>query len=63
METVAGLTKYRVVTPRSVRRLLGIWTGMQERDRIESLPRPSPRDLRGFLKGMGSAVHREEDRL
>lgn len=63
METVSRSTKYQIVTPRSVRRLLGIKSGMRGRDRIESQPLPSPHNLRGFLKGMGSEVHREEDRL
>lgn len=63
MDTVVSSTKHRVVTPRSVRRFLGIKSGMRARDRIESQPLPSPCDLRGFLKGMGSEVNREEDRL
>lgn len=63
METVSRSTKYWVVMPNCVRRRLGIKAGMRERDRIESHTPPRPRDPRGFLKGMGSEVHREEDRL
>lgn len=68
METVAVSTKFQVVIPKSVRRPLGIKPGMRVQvlvygDRIELLPVRSPRDLRGFLKGMGSDVDRDEDRV
>lgn len=63
MGTEASSTKYWVVIPNWVRRRLGIKAGMREWDRIESLPLLSPRDLRGFLKGTGSDVDRDADRV
>lgn len=68
METVAVSAKYQVVIPKSVRRPLGIKPGMRVQvlvygDRIILLPLRSARDLRGFLKGMGSEIERDEDRV
>jgi len=68
METVTVSPKYQVVIPRSVRELLKIRPGQKVRvflygDRIEYLlVRPLKR-MRGFLKGIDTAVEREPDRV
>jgi len=68
METVTVSPKYQVVIPRSVRELLKIRPGQKVRvflyeGRIEYiLVRPLKR-MRGFLKGIDTAVEREPDRV
>jgi len=59
---------YQVVIPKSLRAALAIKPGMTlqvllDGDRLVLLPLRSARDLRGFLKGMGSDVRREGDRV
>jgi AbrB family looped-hinge helix DNA binding protein len=68
METVTVSPKYQVVIPRSVREMLKIRPGQKVRvflyeGRIEYiLVRPLKR-MRGFLKGIDTAVEREPDRV
>jgi len=68
METVTVSPKYQVVIPRSVRELLKIRPGQKVRvflyeGRIEYiLVRPLKR-MRGFLKGIDTAVKRDPDRV
>jgi len=68
METVTVSPKYQVVIPRSVRELLKIRPGQKVRvflyeGRIEYiLVRPLKR-MRGFLKGIDTAVEHEPDRV
>jgi AbrB family looped-hinge helix DNA binding protein len=57
-----------VVIPREVREELGIRAGEKVQiflydGRIEFVPVKSVRKMRGMLKGMDTAVPREEDRL
>jgi AbrB family looped-hinge helix DNA binding protein len=68
MATVKVSPKYQVVIPREVREELGIRAGEKVQiflydGRIEFVPVKSVRKMRGKLKGMDTAVPREEDRL
>jgi AbrB family looped-hinge helix DNA binding protein len=68
MATVKVSPKYQVVIPREVREELGIRAGEKVQiflydGRIEFVPVKSVRRMRGMLKGMDTAVPREEDRL
>jgi len=68
METVTLSPKYQVVIPQSIREALGLEPGekmqvLHYQDRIEFIPRRSLKEMRGFLKGLDTAVPREGDRL
>jgi AbrB family looped-hinge helix DNA binding protein len=68
METVTISPKFQVVIPRRLRDQLGLKAGGKMRvirygDRIELLPARKASDLRGFLKGMDTAIPRERDRV
>lgn len=68
METVTLSPKYQVVIPQSIRETMGLEPGekmqvLQYQDRIEFIPRRSLKEMRGFLKGLDTAVPREDDRL
>jgi AbrB family looped-hinge helix DNA binding protein len=67
MEAVLVSPKYQVVIPRAVRAALGIRPGqkmqvIQYEDRIELVPIRPTCEMRGFLKGIDTAVEREPDR-
>jgi len=68
MDTVTVSTKYQVVIPKRVRKILGIKPGQKIQiipynNRIELVPiRPVP-ESRGFLNGIDTAIKREPDRL
>ncbi len=64
METVTVSSKYGVVIPSRFRRRLGIGPGQKLQvilhdNRIEMIPVRPARELRGFLKGIDTAVERE----
>ncbi len=68
METVTVSPKYQVVIPSLVRKSLGIQVGQKVQvivyqNRIEMIPIKPMRETRGFLKGIDTAVSREEDRV
>lgn len=68
MATVKVSPKYQVVIPREVREELGIKAGEKVQiflydGRIEFVPVKTVRKMRGMLKGMDTAVQRDEDRL
>jgi AbrB family looped-hinge helix DNA binding protein len=68
MKTVTVSPKFQVVIPRDVRESLAIRPGtkvqvLQYENRIELIPLRSLQSLRGFLKGIDTSVHREEDRV
>ncbi len=67
MSTVTVSPKFQVVIPKAIRESLGITAGMRLRaieygGRIELVPIMSPREARGFLKGIDTAVPRDPDR-
>jgi len=67
METVTVSPKFQIVIPLSIRKALGIKPGekiqiIQYQDRIEFIPMRRMKKMRGFLKGIDTAVEREKDR-
>ena len=68
MITVTVSPKYQVVIPKEIRRQLTLKPGMKLQilrfgERIEFMPIRKAAELRGFLKGIDTAVPREADRL
>ncbi len=68
MHAVTLSPKYQVVIPRPVRRNLRLKPGqkmqvIEYEGRIELIPERDITELRGFLKGIDTALSREEDRL
>ena len=68
METVKVSPKFQVVIPRKVRQALGIRPGQKiqvlvYQNRIEFIPVKRMKEMRGFLKGIDSAVERDADRV
>ncbi|MCX7607812.1 MAG: AbrB/MazE/SpoVT family DNA-binding domain-containing protein [Anaerolineales bacterium] len=68
MEIVTISPKYQIVLPKAARRALGIKVGQKmivfayDR-RIVLVPERPIQEARGWLKGMDTAIEREEDRL
>jgi AbrB family looped-hinge helix DNA binding protein len=67
METVTVSPKYQVVIPHAIRKALGIKPGekvhvLHYENRIEYIPVKPLKKMRGFLKGLDTAVLREKDR-
>lgn len=68
MKTVTVSPKYQVVIPRDVREVLSIKPGeklqvIKYANRIELVPVRKIKSMRGFLKGIGTTVIREKDRI
>jgi AbrB family looped-hinge helix DNA binding protein len=68
METVTLSPKFQVVIPRAIREALHLTAGEKLRvlrygDRVEFIPVRPMKEMRGFLRGMDTAVEREGDRL
>lgn len=68
METVTISPKFQVVIPRSIRERYDLRPGqlvqvIPYEGRIEFIPLRPARELRGFLRGMGTDLVRDEDRL
>jgi AbrB family looped-hinge helix DNA binding protein len=64
METVTVSSKYQVVIPSSIRRRLELKPGQKLQvllydNRIQMIPVRPASELRGFLKGIDTAVERE----
>lgn len=68
MPVVTVSPKFQIVIPRTVRDSMGIRPGEKIRvfqygERIEFIPVRKMRSLRGFLKGIDTAVERDGDRV
>ena len=68
MEAVTVSTKFQVVIPKEVRRLLNIQIGQKLKARvqgehIELFPEQPISTARGFLPGLDTTVEREADRV
>ena len=67
MITVSVSPKYQIVIPKAIRESLNIQPGQKiqvvaYQNRIELIPVRPIKLARGFLKGIDTAVNREEDR-
>ncbi|MGN8226033.1 AbrB/MazE/SpoVT family DNA-binding domain-containing protein [Gracilimonas sp. BCB1] len=68
METVKISSKFQVVIPVKVRKSLDLKAGQRVRmipldGKIEVVPVPEVKSLRGFAKGIDTSINREEDRV
>ncbi len=68
MDVVTISPKFQVVIPREIRERLGLEAGQKVQalayeNRIEFIPVRSLKHMRGFLKGIDTAVRRERDRV
>lgn len=68
MAVVTVSPKFQVVIPLEIRVALGLEPGqkvqaLQYLDRVEFIPVRPLRSLRGFLRGIHTAVPRERDRV
>ena len=68
MDTVTLSPKFQVVIPQSVREEIGLRPGqkfcvMRLGNRIELVPLRPIKEMRGFVRGMNTAIEREPDRL
>ena len=68
MNAVTVSPKFQVVIPLAVRELLHLEAGQKMQviaydSRIELIPLQPPSQLRGFLKGLDTAVEREGERV
>jgi len=68
MSIVTVSPKFQVVIPREIRAALRLEPGqkmqaLQYQNRVEFIPVQPMRKLRGFLKGMGTSVTRDKDRV
>ncbi|HEY2806201.1 MAG TPA: AbrB/MazE/SpoVT family DNA-binding domain-containing protein [Gemmatimonadales bacterium] len=68
MSVVTVSPKFQVVIPQQIREAMGLEPGqkvqaLQYLDRIEFIPLKPLKALRGFLRGINTAVPRDQDRV
>lgn len=68
MDTVKVSPKFQVVIPRRVREILKLKAGQSiqafaYKGRIELVPIRTAKAMRGFARGVDSAIERDDDRL
>ena len=68
MTIVTLSPKFQVVIPREIREALRLEPGqkvqvLQYQNRVEFIPVQRMRKMRGFLKGIDTAITRESDRV
>ncbi len=68
MDTVTLSPKFQVVIPQAIREALQLAPGEKLRvlrygDRVELIPVKTMKSLRGFARGMDTAIRRERDRV
>jgi AbrB family looped-hinge helix DNA binding protein len=68
MTTVTVSPKFQVVIPKEVRESMGIISGQKVQmltycNRIELIPIKPMSKMKGFLKGIDTAVPRDKDRI
>lgn len=68
MTMVTVSPKFQVVIPKAIREALGIKVGaklhaIQYRGRVELVQVRSPKEARGFLRGIDTTVPRDPDRV
>lgn len=68
MTAVTVSPKYQVVIPKQVRESMGIVSGQKiqvltYQNRIELIPIKPMKKMKGYLKGIGTEVDRDKDRV
>mgnify|MGYP001566012717 CR=1 FL=1 len=68
MNTVTVSPKFQVVIPQVIRKNFSLYPGeklqvLSFENRIELVPVKRLKKMRGFLKGISTAIEREKDRL
>lgn len=68
MDTVTLSPKFQVVIPQAIREALQLSPGekfrvMRYGDRVELIPVKKMKELRGFARGMDTAIRRDRDRV